>query len=154
MALKLIVVGPTKENFYKQSEAEYLKRLTKFCKLQYIELPASKNSVKREACLQMEEEHLMKHIASTDFVVLLDENGEHYSSRKFAQILNEKLVNTPNLTFVIGGAFGFSDQVKSRANSSWSLSKLTFPHHLVRTIFLEQLYRAFTILHGGHYHND
>lgn len=154
MAIKLIVVGQTKETFYKQSEAEYLKRLTKFAKLNYITVPSSKKSAVREDCLRMEEEQLLKHIGPSDYVLLLDENGDEFSSRKWAQELNSLIVNESNLTFIIGGAFGFSAKVKSRANGSWSLSKLTFPHHLVRTIFLEQLYRAFTILNGGKYHND
>jgi 23S rRNA (pseudouridine1915-N3)-methyltransferase len=154
MAVKFIVVGSTKEKFYLQSEAEYLKRLNKYCKLQYIIIPSSKKSVIREDCLRMEEEQLLKHIGSTDFVILMDENGKEYSSRKFAKNLNDNLVHQANLTFIIGGAFGFSDVIRARANDLWSLSKLTFPHHLVRTIFLEQLYRAFTILNGERYHND
>jgi len=154
MALKLIVVGQTKEKFYVQSEAEYLKRITKFVKLNYITVPSSKKSAVREECLQMEENHLLKHIGNQDYVILLDENGAEYSSRQWAKKLNERMVNDSNITFIIGGAFGFSDKIKERANGKWSLSKLTFPHHLVRTIFLEQLYRAFTILNGGKYHND
>ena len=154
MAIKFIVVGTTKEKFYLQSEAEYLKRLNKYCKLQYITIPSSKKSIVREECLKMEEEHLLRHIGMNDFVVLMDENGKEFSSRKFAKHLNENLVHQANLTFIIGGAFGFSDSIRSRANDLWSLSKLTFPHHLVRTIFLEQLYRAFTILNGERYHND
>ena len=154
MAVKLIVMGVTKEKFYQSSEAEYLKRLNKYCKLQYIQIPSSKKSTQREDCLKMEEDYLLKNIGETDFLLLLDETGDSYSSRKFAAQLNELLVRTPNLTFVIGGAFGFSETIKDRANGKWSLSKLTFPHHLVRTIFLEQLYRAFTILNGEQYHND
>lgn len=154
MAIKLIVVGVTKEAFYQKSEAEYLKRLTKYCKLQYIQIPSSKKSTHREDCLRMEEEHLLKHISDSDFLLLLDETGKEYTSRKFASELNKLLISTPNLSFVIGGAFGFSDKIRSRADGMFSLSKLTFPHHLVRTIFLEQLYRAFTILNGEKYHND
>lgn len=154
MAIKLLVVGPTKEKFFKQSEQEYLKRLTKFCKLSYTQLPASKNSVIREECLSMEESHILKHIGDQDYVVLLDELGAEYSSRAFAKLLNRHMVNQPNICFIIGGAFGFSEKIRDRANGLVSLSKLTFPHHMVRTIFLEQLYRAFTILNGGSYHND
>lgn len=154
MAIKFLVVGPTKERFFAQSEQEYLKRLSKYCKLQYTQLPASKKSENREICLKMEEEGLLKQISDTDYVVLLDEHGVQYSSRKFAKNLNDILISQPNLTIAIGGAFGFSDAIYQRANAKWSLSKLTFPHHLVRTIFLEQLYRAFTILNGEKYHND
>ncbi|PCJ65517.1 MAG: 23S rRNA (pseudouridine(1915)-N(3))-methyltransferase RlmH [Bacteroidetes bacterium] len=154
MAIKFIVVGNTKEKFYRQSEDEYLKRLNKYCKLQYVVIPSSKKSILREECLRMEEEQLQKHIGQMDYVILMDEKGEEYSSRKFAKKLNENLVHRANLTFIIGGAFGFSDVIRARANDLWSLSRLTFPHHLVRTIFLEQLYRAFTILNGEKYHND
>ena len=154
MAVKLLVVGQTKEKFYLQSEAEYAKRLTRFCKLNYVVVPSSKKSEVAEECLQMEEQNLFKHIGANDYVVLLDEGGEEYSSRKFAQRLNHLLVNHTGLTFVIGGAFGFSQKSIKHNKSKWSLSKLTFPHHLVRTIFLEQLYRGFTILNGGKYHND
>ena len=102
----------------------------------------------------MESSSIKKHIGPSDFILLLDEKGNEYSSREFAEELNLKLVNESNITFIIGGAFGFADDIKQRADALWSLSKLTFPHHLVRTVFLEQLYRAFTILNGESYHND
>ena len=154
MAIKLLVVGATKVKYFKQSEEEYLKRLTKYCKLQYVEVSSSKNSTNRLECLVQEEQSILKYIGATDYVLLLDEHGTEYSSRKFAQKLNSLLVNESNLIFIIGGAFGFSENVKARSNGKWSLSQLTFPHHLVRTIFLEQLYRGFTILQGEKYHND
>jgi 23S rRNA (pseudouridine1915-N3)-methyltransferase len=127
MAIKFLVVGPTKEKFYQQSEQEYLKRLGKYCKLQYIKLPASKKSENREICLKMEEEGLLKQVSETDYLVLLDEAGQQFTSRKFADNLNSILVNQPNLVLAIGGAFGFSDTIHNRANEKWSLSKLTFP---------------------------
>ncbi|MEY2925444.1 MAG: rRNA ((1915)-N(3))-methyltransferase RlmH [Bacteroidota bacterium] len=154
MAIKFVVVGPTKERFFQQSEQEYLKRLGKYCKLHYVQLPASKKTENRELCLKMEEEGFLKQIAETDYLVILDEAGKEFSSRKFSKNVNDLLVNQPNVVFAIGGAFGFSDSVYQRANDKWSLSLLTFPHHLVRTIFLEQLYRSFTILNGENYHND
>ena len=154
MAIKLIVVGATKESFYKQSEQEYLKRLNKYCKLTYTYIPSSKRTTKKYDSLKSEEISLLKNIDSSDYLVLLDENGQEYSSRKFASKLNELLIHQSGVVFAIGGAFGFSENVKKRANAQWSLSKLTFPHHLVRTLFLEQLYRGFTILNGEHYHND
>lgn len=154
MAVKLIVVGATKEKYLKQSEQEYLKRLTKFTKLQYVEVGSSKKSKLREECLAMEAQNIIKHVGERDHVILLDENGDQFSSRKFAQRLNHLMTTEANLVFLIGGAFGFSEEIRARAKASISLSKLTFPHHLVRTIFLEQLYRAFTILNGGKYHND
>jgi 23S rRNA (pseudouridine1915-N3)-methyltransferase len=102
----------------------------------------------------MEEEQIIRNINNQDFVILLDEKGKQYSSRGFASQINERLIRDSSIVFVIGGAFGFSDKVYQRANMIWSLSSLTFPHHMVRTIFLEQLYRSFTILKGERYHND
>lgn len=154
MAVKLLVVGPTKEKYFKQSEEEYLKRLRKYCKLHYVVVNSSKNSSNRDECLAQEQNSILKNIAESDYVLLLDEHGTQYSSRSFSKKLNELLVNKSNLVFVIGGAFGFSDAISIRSNGKWSLSNLTFPHHMVRTVFLEQLYRGFTILNGEKYHND
>ncbi len=154
MAVKLLVVGPTKEKYFKQSEEEYLKRLRKYCKLHYVVVNSSKNSSNRDECLAQEQNSILKNIAESDYVLLLDEHGTQYSSRSFSKKLNELLVNKSNLVFVIGGAFGFSDAISIRSDGKWSLSNLTFPHHMVRTVFLEQLYRGFTILNGEKYHND
>ncbi len=154
MAVKLLVVGPTKEKYFKQSEEEYLKRLRKYCKLQYVVVNSSKNSSNKDECLAQEQDSILKNIAEGDYVLLLDEHGTQYSSRSFSKKLNELLVNKSNLVFVIGGAFGFSDAISVRSDGKWSLSNLTFPHHMVRTVFLEQLYRGFTILNGEKYHND
>jgi 23S rRNA (pseudouridine1915-N3)-methyltransferase len=154
VAIKLLVVGSTREKYFKQSEEEYLKRLRKYCKLQYVVVNSSKNSANRDECLIQEQDFILKNIAENDYVLLLDEHGIQYSSRSFAKKLNELLVNHANLVFVIGGAFGFSKAISVRSDGKWSLSNLTFPHHLVRTVFLEQLYRGFTILNGEQYHND
>lgn len=152
--MKLIVVGPTKESYLRQAEAEYLKRLGRYTKLEYIEVQASKGLTKAEDCLAQEEKSILRKIGSQDFVVLLDEGGKLLHSRDFAQQLNQWQSNQGRLCFVIGGAFGFSPAIRQRSNAKLSLSKLTFPHHLVRTVFLEQVYRAMTILKGGKYHND
>ncbi|HAY88426.1 MAG TPA: 23S rRNA (pseudouridine(1915)-N(3))-methyltransferase RlmH, partial [Bacteroidetes bacterium] len=116
MAIKLLVVGATKEKFFKQSEEEYLKRLRKYCKLQYVVVSSSKNSANREECLSQEQDSILKNVAEGDYVLLLDEHGTQYSSRSFAQKLNDLLVNHANLVFVIGGAFGFSQDVSDRAD--------------------------------------
>jgi 23S rRNA (pseudouridine1915-N3)-methyltransferase len=154
VAVKLLVVGATKEKYFKQSEEEYLKRLRKYCKLHYVVVNSSKNSSNKDECLAQEQDSILKNISEGDYVLLLDEHGAQYSSRSFSKKLNELLVNQSNLVFVIGGAFGFSDAISVRSDGKWSLSNLTFPHHMVRTVFLEQLYRGFTILNGEKYHND
>ena len=152
--MKLIVVGKTKEQFLQQTEAEYLKRLQRYIKLEYLEVPASKGVTQAAESLIQEEQGILKQIKPSDYVILLDESGKEYNSRAFAEQVNRWMVDQSKPCFVIGGAFGFSPAVKERSNAKLSLSKLTFPHHLVRSIFLEQLYRAMTILKGGKYHND
>ena len=154
MGLKIIVVGKTKKPFFEQSENEYLKRLNKYCKVNYTIVSSSRKSDQKDACLKMEEEQILKNINSQDFVILMDEKGKQYSSRDFAHQINERLIRNSSIVFIIGGAFGFSDKIYKRCNLMWSLSLLTFPHNMVRTIFLEQLYRSFTILRGERYHND
>lgn len=154
MALKLLVVGKTKESYFVSSEQEYLKRIKRYVRLDYLTLKSSKNQTKGEVCLAQEQKEIIAHLSDNDFVVLLDENGKEYKSRDFANQLNNWVSHHPNVVFVIGGAFGFSEQIKARANAALSMSQFTFPHHLARTVFLEQLYRAFTILRGENYHND
>jgi len=92
MGLKLIVVGKTKKPFFEESEKEYLKRLNKYCKLNYTIVSSSKKSDQKDACLKMEEDQILKNINTQDFLILLDENGKQYSSRSFASQLNERLV--------------------------------------------------------------
>lgn len=155
MAIKLIVFGKTKESFFIQSENEYLKRINRFVNLEYITLDSSKNETQAQKVLHAEEKILLSKLKSPFHLILLDENGKTFNnSVQFSQHLNQTLSLHTNVTFVIGGAFGFSEKIKEMANEKWSLSNLTMPHHLVRTVFLEQLYRAFTILNGGHYHNE
>ena len=111
--------------------------------------------ISKEELKEKEGKLILETTNTSDIMILLDDGGKQLTSPKLADYV-QKLLNrgAQQIVFVIGGAFGFSDAVRSRSNSSWSLSKLTFPHHLVRTIFLEQLYRAFTILNGERYHND
>jgi 23S rRNA (pseudouridine1915-N3)-methyltransferase len=154
MALKLIVVGKTKESFFVASEQEYLKRIKRYLRLDYLTLKSSKNQTQAELCLAAEEKEILGNISKTDYVILLDEKGKEYTSRDFAKQLNKWMTHHATVVFIIGGAFGFSERVKGRANALVSMSQLTFPHHLARTVFLEQLYRAFTILKGENYHND
>lgn len=155
MAVKFIVIGKTKEKFFVESEGEYVKRLKKFVSFDYLTLDSSKNEIQASKVLQQEEKILLSRIKSTDFLILLDEKGMKFkNSTHFSQHLMLTLGQQKNVTFLVGGAFGFTDNIKKMAKEMWSLSPLTMPHHLVRTVFLEQLYRGFTIAHGGKYHND
>lgn len=154
MAIRLYVIGKTKESHFIASEKEYLQRIGKYASFSYEVIPSARNQTRASICLQMEEVALLKKIQDTDFVVLLDEKGKSYTSRNFAEQLAQWTNQYPDLIFVIGGAFGVSSTVRKRANAILTLSAMTFPHHLVRTMFLEQLYRAFTINRGEKYHND
>jgi 23S rRNA (pseudouridine1915-N3)-methyltransferase len=102
-----------------------------------------------------EDELIRKSVASGDFLILLDEKGKTYNSVEFSDFIKKKInTGVKQIVFVIGGAFGFSDKLKAGANASVSLSKMTFSHQPVRLLFLEQLYRAFTIIKGEPYHNE
>ena len=98
---------------------------------------------------------ILKELSPSDFVMLLDERGKQYTSREFANFLSDKMVTLPSrLVFIIGGPFGFSQQVYSRANAMISVSKMTFTHEMIRLVFTEQIYRAMTIIRGEQYHHD
>jgi 23S rRNA (pseudouridine1915-N3)-methyltransferase len=157
MNIRLIVVGKTNANYLKTGESDYEERLKHYCKFEELIIPPIKNGGKLlNKDLKIREGQLvLKNIDSTDHVILLDEKGKSFSSTDFSGFLNQKLISsTKRLVFVIGGAFGFSEEVYKRADSKISLSKMTFSHQMIRLIFKEQLYRAFTILKGEKYHHE
>jgi 23S rRNA (pseudouridine1915-N3)-methyltransferase len=156
MKIKLIVVGKSAFDFVKEGEDVYEKRLIHYLPFEKLVLPDIKNpkNLSVDELKKKEGELILSKISNNDFLVLLDENGSYFSSVKFSEWLNQKLnEGTRSLVFVIGGAFGFSKEVYERSNYLISLSKMTFSHQLVRVIFLEQLYRAQTILKGEPYHH-
>ncbi|MDB0068833.1 23S rRNA (pseudouridine(1915)-N(3))-methyltransferase RlmH [Flavobacteriaceae bacterium] len=155
MEIKLIVVGKTKNHELINLISNYVKRINFFNKFQIIEVNSiktkknSENEIKR-----IEGENILKKIKNNNLLFLLDEKGENYNSRKFADFLKMKLKESKTIIFVIGGAFGFSKEVYAKSNGLISLSKMTFSHQIIRLFFTEQLYRAFTILNNHPYHND
>ena len=154
--MKLIVFGKTKSKFLLDGENEYQKRLKHYCKFSELIIPDIKNGGKLSKKVLKEKEGnlILASIKNSDYVILLDDKGLELSSTDFAEFLNKKMVSSTNeLVFVVGGAFGFSESVYKRANTKLSLSKMTFSHQMVRMIFKEQLYRAFTILKGEKYHH-
>ena len=157
MKVKLIVIGKTKSKFLLDGENEYVKRLKHYCKFSELiisDIKISSNLSKKEL-KEKEGKVILTSIKNSDYVVLLDDKGLTLSSTGFAEFLNKKMVSsTSELVFVVGGAFGFSESVYKRANTKLSLSKMIFSHQMVRMIFKEQLYRAFTILKGEKYHHD
>ena len=157
MKIKLIVVGKTHAKYLIQAEEEYLQRLKHYIKFEKVIIPDLKNSKNLKPIEQnrREGELIISKIDKNEEVVLLDDKGVEFTSIKFAQFINQKMIqSTRCLTFIIGGAYGFSDEVYTRANAKLSLSKMTFSHQMVRMIFKEQLYRALTILKGEKYHHE
>lgn len=155
MEIKLIVVGKTKNNELINLISNYVKRINFFNKFQIIEVNSIKTKKNSENEIKkIEGENILKKIKNNDLLFLLDEKGENYNSRKFADFLKKKLKESKTIIFVIGGAFGFSKEVYAKSNGLISLSKMTFSHQIIRLFFTEQLYRAFTILNNHPYHND
>lgn len=156
MKIKLIVVGKSDFDFVKEGESVYEKRLIHYLPFEKLVLPDIKNpkNLSLEELKKKEGELILSKLTNQDFLVLMDENGSQFSSTNFANWLEQKVNDgTRSMVFVIGGAFGFSKEVYERANQLISLSKMTFSHQIVRVIFLEQLYRAQTILKGEPYHH-
>ena len=155
MSVKILCLGKTSEKYILDGMAIYQKRLSKYGGMQWIELPDNKKKNLNPTKLKEAEAKIfLKEIKPSDYVIGLDENGRHYSSRDFAAKWSQVTSNNSDVVILIGGAFGYGDAVYQRMNSMISLSEMTFSHQLVRLLFLEQLYRAYTILHGEPYHND
>ncbi|HLV41709.1 MAG TPA: 23S rRNA (pseudouridine(1915)-N(3))-methyltransferase RlmH [Brumimicrobium sp.] len=157
MKTKLIYVGKTGKPFLIEGEKEYTKRVKRYTSFETIELPDLKNSKKRSELeiKTIEAEAILKKIKPNDYVVLLDEKGSEYSSVEFSEFIQKQFNSgAQGLVFVIGGPYGFSEEVYRRANDKLALSKLTFSHQMVRMFFIEQLYRGLTILKGEPYHHQ
>lgn len=157
MKITMLTVGQTEKNWIKEGLDVYVARLKHYCTFSVNEIPELKNvsSLSREQIRKKEGELVLKAVRDSDEVILLDEHGKEYSSTGFAEALERKIsLGGRDIVFVIGGAYGFSEEVYRRSNSSISLSKMTFSHQMVRTIFAEQLYRAFTIMKGQPYHHE
>lgn len=156
MKIKLICVGKTTSSYLITGEHEYLKRLQHYSQVEKIEIPELKNvkKLRQEQIKQEEGALILAKISSGEQVILLDEKGKQYDSIKFSNFLQKRFnQGGKSLVFVIGGAYGFSEDVYAKASGKISLSEMTFSHQMVRLFFLEQLYRGFTILKGEPYHH-
>lgn len=149
--IKIICVGKIKEKFYQEAIREYQKRLSKYTKLEIIEV-ADYGSTTPSINRQKEKELIMKHIRDKDYVITLEIEGKQYDSVTFSNHLDQTVMLHSNIVFVIGGSDGLDLEVKRRRNESLSFSKFTFPHQLFRIILLEQIYRAFKIKNNESYH--
>lgn len=148
--IKIICIGKIKEDYLKQAVSDYCTRLSKYTRLELIELPdeALKDKVK---CIELEGANILNHIKERDYVITLEIDGPQYTSTEFASYLSQAELSG-NLTFIIGGSYGLSAAVKMRSNKKISFSKLTFPHQLFRVILLEQIYRSYKIRNNETYH--
>lgn len=156
MKVKFMVIGKTTDKYLLEGINEYNNRLKRYCNYDYIELPGVKlgKSASGFEIKRKEAEIVFSKLKSSDFLILLDEKGTEYTSNKFGDILkNHQMIGTRKIVFLIGGAYGFSEDVYKRANSKLALSQMTFTHQMVRLIFSEQLYRGFTIVKGEKYHH-
>ena len=142
--IKIICVGKIKEKYLRDAISDYEKRISKYHKINIIEV---EDSIMKEESIR-----ILKNIKKDDFVITLEINGNVISSVEFANKIDKLFITNSNITFVIGGSDGIDDIVKERSNYSLSFSTLTFPHQLFRVILLEQIYRCFKILNNETYH--
>ena len=157
MTIKIYAIGKTKD-FYKDGVDEYLKRINGYSKIQVIEVKDDSISEKPsdleiKKAIDNEGKRVLSLLKNNEFLIGLDLNKKEFTSEEFASFLLDKIVNNgSNVSFVIGGSYGLSDELKNRVNASICLSKLTFPHQLARLILVEQIYRAFKIINNETYH--
>lgn len=156
MEIVLMSIGKTKTQSFIEQINDYLSRLKYFTKFTMTYLPDIKNSanMSKEKIKLEEGKIILNAITSMDYIVLLDERGKELSSPEFSQWIEGLMMkSSKKIIFIIGGPYGFSKEVYARANSKIALSKMTFTHEMVRLFFIEQLYRAFTIINGLPYHH-
>lgn len=157
MKLAVIAVGPTSTPFVREGISVYLNRLRRYLDVELIELPdiKSSRSMTSEAQKTAEGEMILSRIKGGDTMVLLDEHGRQFTSVEYSRELQKRMASgIKRLVMVIGGPYGFSDEVRQKASGMVSLSKMTFTHEMVRLFFIEQVYRAMTILRGEPYHHE
>lgn len=156
MRITLIVVSKTDVSYVKAGLDDYLSRLKHYVDFEIVTVqPKTASSASPEMVKKQEGELIIRQLQKADRIVLLDEHGKEFRSVEFADYIQRQAnAAVRNLCFVIGGAFGFSEEVYKVAHEKISLSKMTFNHQMVRLFFTEQLYRAFTILNHEKYHNE
>ena len=157
LTINIICVGKLKEKFFKDAVLEYSKRLSKYCKLNILELsdekiPTSANENILKEIKKKECNNIISHLKKDSFIICLDLRGKEYTSEQFSKKLDSLTMQTSSITFIIGGSLGLSEELLSMSNEKISFSKMTFPHQLMRVFLLEQLFRAFKISFGETYY--
>ena len=141
--IKIITVGKIKEKYLTDAINEYLKRLSKYTKINLIEVPDENFDITKT--LETEKKSILKYISEKDYIITMEIEGKELSSIEFARKIDEIQISNSNICFIIGGSYGLSDEIKKMSNFKLSFSKMTFPHQLFRLILLEQIYRAYKI---------
>ena len=157
MKIVLLSIGKTSEEYLIEGIAQYQKRLKHYVQFELIEIPNIKKTqnFSKNELIKKEGELILNTIQASDYLVLLDDKGQDFTSVKFSKKVQQWMLSgKKRLVFVIGGAYGFSDIVYQRGNEKLSLSKMTFSHQMVRLFFVEQIYRAYTILNNEPYHHE
>ena len=156
MKIKIWSIGKPHESYVKEGIDLFTKRITNYFSIEWTIIPIPKNAGSMESSMQKmkEGEVILSMLSKDDCVVLLDENGKGFTSELFAKFIEQRTIESEKtLVFLIGGAYGASNEIKKRANYTWSLSQLVFPHQLVRLILVEQIYRACSIIRNEKYHH-
>lgn len=149
--IKLITVGSIKEKYLKDAIDEYIKRIKKYTNIEIIEVK-DEGLVEEVKAINIEAEKIKKYISNKDYVITLEIEGKEYTSIEFSKKIEQIQIENSNITFIIGGSYGLSKEIKNRANMHLSFSKMTFPHQLFRIMLLEQIYRAYKIINNERYH--
>ena len=155
--IHIVCVGKIKENYLKDAISEYSKRLSRYCKLDFIELPDEKIPDKLNHSLELdikekEASKIVSHLPKDSFKIALDLKGKEFTSEEFSKKLDDLSMENSHITFIIGGSLGLTEEVLNNCNFKVCFSKMTFPHQLIRVFLLEQIFRAFKISHGETYH--
>lgn len=155
--IQVICVGKLKESYLKSAIDEYSKRLSRYCKLDILELPDEKipdkindslsNEIKSKEC-----DNIIRHIKKDSYIIALDLKGKQFSSEEFSSEIEKISMTSSSITFIIGGSLGLTDKLLALCRQKICFSKMTFPHQLIRIFLLEQIFRAFKILNGETYH--
>ena len=158
MKITIITVGKIKEKYLKDAIAEYTKRLSKYCKLEIVEVadektPDNASEVVEDSIRSKEAERILKYVKDDAYVIMLEINGKQLTSEELADKVEKLGVQgTSHIIFIIGGSIGLGKEVLAKSNYALSFSKMTFPHQLMRVILLEQIYRSYRIINGEPYH--
>lgn len=155
--IQLICIGKIKEDYLKNAIEEYRKRLSKYCKLEILELPDEKipdklNSTLSDEIKQKECSNIIKHLKKSSYIIALDLGGKQLTSEEFSEKIQNLSMTNSNITFIIGGSLGLTNELLNCCQEKLCFSKMTFPHQLIRVFLLEQIFRGFKIAHNETYH--